>query len=251
MAPIKFEDDFKEKLDKRTIAPSNEAWEKLSERLDSVDDSRNTNRFWWIGIAASIIGAFFVVSQFMNNETLTDAPIVVDAPENVETSEEKSIINQKELQDNETTVALEEIETDKNTTSNMNKPKTLLKETPVQLAEEKVLPKFKKDIEVLQDKKTVELTFETEKAQEVASIINTINENQKGVSDATIDSLLKQAQRDILLHRMKGEDQVLADAALLLQEVEFELDASFRDKVFKVLKDSYGTVKTAIAQRNE
>jgi hypothetical protein len=34
MAPVKFEDNIREKLESREIEPSGDAWKRLSERLD-------------------------------------------------------------------------------------------------------------------------------------------------------------------------------------------------------------------------
>ena len=56
MAPIKFEEQLKEKLEKRTIQPSPEAWKKLSVRLDDQGNNKNHRGYWWLGIAASITG---------------------------------------------------------------------------------------------------------------------------------------------------------------------------------------------------
>ncbi len=254
MAPIKFEDDFKDKLEKRTIAPSKGAWDKLSERLEAEDNTSNNKGLWWIGIAASVIGVLFAVFQFSNNDI--EVETVVDAPENIETIESKPAIEDFKTA-TETTVAVENIEQEQkkleknSTTVVVNKTKSNSTKAPLQIAKEEVVAKVKDEKDVLKTKQVEVLAFETEKAQEVADAIYKLSETKSGVSDTSIDSLLKAAQRDILLSRMKNEDQVLVDATLLLQEVEFELDQSFRDKVFKALKDSYGSVKTAIAQRND
>ena len=45
MAPIKFEENIKDKLDKRTIQPSTEAWVKLSSRLDAQEQNTSKSRF--------------------------------------------------------------------------------------------------------------------------------------------------------------------------------------------------------------
>ena len=89
MAPIKFEDDFKEKLDKRTIAPSNDAWNKLSERLNAEDNTSNNKGFWWIGIAASVIGILFAIFQFSKSDIEPNIPAVVDAPEKIKQLEKQ------------------------------------------------------------------------------------------------------------------------------------------------------------------
>ena len=43
----------------------------------------------------------------------------------------------------------------------------------------------------------------------------------------------------------------MVDAEALLENVEAELDQSFRNKVFEAIKSSYNSVKTAVAQRND
>ncbi len=250
MAPIKFEDDFKYKLKNRTITPSNAAWDTLSKRLDAEDNTTNNKSMWWIGIAASVIGILFVVFQFSNTPTETDT--IVNTHEGIDNT---PITNDFDTAE-ETTVAVDNIEKEThklktNSSEIANKTNLNLTETPIQIAKEEAVEITKSENDILKTRKVEAVAFETEKAQEVADAIYKLSETTSGVSDASIDSLLKAAQRDILLSRMKHEEQVLVDAALLLQEVEYELDQSFRDKVFKALKDSYGSVKTAIAQRND
>lgn len=252
MAPIEFENDFKNKLDKRTIAPSDRAWDILSERLDAEEEKTSNNKgLWWISIAASVIGILFVAFQFFNTDVEPIAPEIVDVEDNVEMPKTKVLeVNES------SSVAVEEV-----VIEDKVKPKTSKEvsqkqpiqsyEASVQVAVEEEVRKLKKDKDVQQPKQKQELGFEAEKAQEVADAMYTLSETEQGISEASIDSLLKAAQRDILLSRMKNEDQITIDAALLLQEVEFELDESFRERVFKAFKSSYGSIKTAIAQRND
>ncbi|MFD2725306.1 hypothetical protein [Hyunsoonleella rubra] len=257
MAPIKFEDDFKDKLDQRTIKPSEGAWEKLSSRLEEADgDTRNSKGLWWLAVAASVVGLLFVAFQFFNGEAEQQSPVIVDTKD--------SIIEPKKKQDVEvvnaekSTVAVEtEVPVQKKVGSKQmikrqSKEQLLMpKEASVQVAQEETVQKEELEKEVIPIKNGETLTFETEKAQEVADAIFNLSETDLGVTSEDIDSLLKVAQREILLDRMKGEDKAVVDAALLLQEVEFELDKSFRDKVFETLRKSYGSVKTAIAHRND
>jgi len=56
MAPIKFEDKLKDKLESRSLQPSEDAWNTLANKLDKEEEKNNNTRFWWLGIAASIIG---------------------------------------------------------------------------------------------------------------------------------------------------------------------------------------------------
>ncbi|MCB0445367.1 MAG: hypothetical protein KDC68_06915, partial [Gelidibacter sp.] len=74
---------------------------------------------------------------------------------------------------------------------------------------------------------------------------------EKGtISDEAIDALLNQAQKEITLQKLYNEDVKTVDANALLQDVETDLQQSFRDKVFEALQTSYDKVKTAVAQRN-
>ena len=84
MAPIKMEENFKERLDKRRITPSESAWEKLSLKLDENDKSGNKKYFWWIGIAASIIGVLLISNIVFNtNQNDKTLPVIVDSPSDI------------------------------------------------------------------------------------------------------------------------------------------------------------------------
>ena len=93
MAPINFENNIKDKLDERMLKPSTDAWGKLSDRLDNQDKNNNKKPYWWLGLAASIVGVLFIVSQFLNNETKVNyAPKIADMPEVIQHSETNSIV---------------------------------------------------------------------------------------------------------------------------------------------------------------
>ena len=95
MAPIKFDEHIKEKLEGRNIQPSNQAWNKLSERLDVHEKNKNHKGYWWLGIAASVIGILFVVSQFFNhdikvetNTKVAETPVIIKEDSNTQIANE-------------------------------------------------------------------------------------------------------------------------------------------------------------------
>ena len=45
MSPIKFENDLKEKLEKRRVQPSVHAWETLQKRLDANESKKSHRSF--------------------------------------------------------------------------------------------------------------------------------------------------------------------------------------------------------------
>ncbi len=75
------------------------------------------------------------------------------------------------------------------------------------------------------------------------------SKNQE-VTDEVIDALLLEAQKEIRFNKSYNNSTGIVDANMLLQEVETDLDQSFRSKVFDAIKASFGTVKTVVAQRN-
>jgi len=76
-----------------------------------------------------------------------------------------------------------------------------------------------------------------------------IMEQSSTVTDEEVDSLLQQAQHDILKQKLFRTDASV-DAMALLTEVEDELDQSFRDQIFNSLKAGFIKVRTAVADRN-
>ncbi len=74
-------------------------------------------------------------------------------------------------------------------------------------------------------------------------------EQSSQVSDAEVDSLLRNAQEAIFREQLFKQDQSV-DAMALLSQVEEELDQSFRDQIFQSLKSGFLKVRTAVADRN-
>ena len=80
--------------------------------------------------------------------------------------------------------------------------------------------------------------------------INDLKTENALVTEQEIDSLLKQAERDILTNKLQRSNTRTVDANALLQDVEADLEQSFRSRVFETLLNNYETVKTAVAERN-
>lgn len=253
MAPTKFENNIKEKLDKRALPPSADAWAKLSERLDQ-NKKRNTKPFWWFGIAASIVGLLLVAFQvFKSDVDIDDVPKVVVTPEVVKQDEiDKIAIDNVEIIEE----VSEEIKLKKAEKPNQIKKGTvkiqpnLIKET-IAIAKENKMPKAEEDRLKPEKNISENLTFEEQKIQDVVAQIKDLKANNSVVTDKTIDALLAEAQKDIALDKLYNDTTGVVDANVLLQDVEVELERSFRDKVFKALKENFISVKTAVAQRND
>jgi hypothetical protein len=186
MAPIKFEENIKDKLEKRTIQPSIGAWDKLSADLNRNDKKNRKGLIFYIGIAASLTAILLVTTVMFNTSEgqLGDPTIVETAPETIENNVEFKDVNQAIEQ--ETLVGVSEEKKDEKEIKHI---KSSIKNEPVlatisnQPIKKDVNNKVKKSI---QD----ELTIAKEEKQAVA-ILNLANDKkeQSSVSALTIEDV--------------------------------------------------------------
>ena len=79
--------------------------------------------------------------------------------------------------------------------------------------------------------------------------VELLENNNISISNTEIDSLLRKAQDEILTDKIFNQEGKV-DALALLNEVEGELDISFREQIFESLKTGFLKVRTAVADRN-
>ena len=87
------------------------------------------------------------------------------------------------------------------------------------------------------------------KIAEIVAQVNMLENSNLPVSSIEVDSLLRQAQQEILTDKIFNQEGKV-DAMALLNEVEGELDQTFREQIFETLKAGFLKVKTAVADRN-
>lgn len=256
MAPIKFEEQLKDKLEKRSIQPSQDAWNKLSERLDEVEDKQNNKGFWWLGIAAAIVGLMLAITFVFKSNTEIVEPTIVDTKkENV--IETEVLQNKEVLKDNNTVVTelKDETESKKIQTNNT---KTQIDKTPlktiVNQKQEAIIKEADAKNTAVANANTVKttevLSFEDQKVKDVVAQIQQLQKDNKEVTTEEIDALLEAAHKEITMQKLFNEATNKVDANALLQSVEDDLEQSFRAKVFDAIKSGYESVKTAVAERN-
>ncbi|WP_299125102.1 hypothetical protein [uncultured Winogradskyella sp.] len=260
MAPIKFEENIKDKLEKRTLSPSSESWSKLSDRLDADEKKSRNPIFWWLSIAAGLIIMIAVSAHFFKSSNTEDTlPKMVNDEPKVEQLEDKTPklndTNSLEL------ASEEEIVEDKNESLQSTKEPQILDykkvtnkktQSKIQLAENETL-----NGENNEPKKTEELNMNLQSLtsdaimkEAVAEALNNLKSENTTVADREIDSLLKLASKELFKEKLQKEPSKTVDANALLLSVEDEMGQSFRSKVFEALTESYETVKTAVADRN-
>lgn len=248
---MKYEEQLKDKLEQRTIQPSANAWQKLSDKLDAETPTKNRKGVWYLGIAASIIGVLLITNVFNKDNTNIVEPVIVDTnktdSEIIITEDKKEPFNKVEVlaSDNDKT------ETSKKKATNKSVLKQKIDKEQLKLipnkAEKTVIAE---NIKEPSKETTKPLSFEEQKVKDVVAQIQTLQQT-KEVTDAEIDALLHAAQRDIAFKRLYNKGTKTIDANALLLSVEDDIEEqSFRTRVFEMLKTGYNEVKTVVAERN-
>ncbi|MBT8270213.1 MAG: hypothetical protein KJN59_13415 [Bacteroidia bacterium] len=254
MAPLKMEEQMRQKLEARKINPSPEAWTKLSNRLDETAPNRSKGPFWWMGLAAAAVVVLLIINWTQKEDTSIDSQPVVDTEipavdqidavvkkdqplEEIQAQEE--LVTESEAPQKNKEVAL--TETAESTQEKIEKSSAKIEET--QFAFQNIEDPSNENSEV--ENST------TEQSAEVVGI--NLDENKSDAADALneeVDQLLKKALDKAGRKETHAIKPDKSKAYSLLQEVEDDLDGSFRAKVFDALVNGYESVKTAVAERN-
>ena len=235
MGQLKYEKEFREKLNKREVAPSAGSWEKLQFELD-IERKKKIDWFKWAGIAAALIAGIIVIG-LLYNHPIPESPAVVETPS-------------KEIKVNAPQVVEETV-----------------KQVP-SILEPPAAPQNQQEISYSKEKSSIiaeanvkkEATENLNKYSPIAPVKgnnfskteeaiaqNTSPEEAK-VTDAEVDALLAKARAEI--NSQRNSNVVNVNANDLLWNVEMEMEQSFREKVFDVLKEGFDKAKTAVANRN-
>ena len=271
MAPIKFEENMKEKLEERTINPSAKSWDALANRLDEAPVNKKSNRIWFINVAASVVGVLLLVTGIVNYNN-EDSNKVVETKTETETNTTKDVVKTNKdviFQDSKNEEVVDNnVKTENNIETETLKKQTINRDTQVLASattkKQKKSIKTKTNVKVIEQNKNVKeeenkdyiaLNIKTTPLQEatiteqnIAVASNSKNEIIK-VTDSELDALLSNAQRDIA--KKSSSNPVPLDYNELLQDVEDNLEESFRDKILKTVKGSYRSVKSYVAERND
>ncbi|HSI69245.1 MAG TPA: hypothetical protein VK941_03365, partial [Gillisia sp.] len=97
-----------------------------------------------------------------------------------------------------------------------------------------------------------EETIETQPASledAIAAVTSNLAKNDD-LAEAEVDSLLMMAAARISKERTVYLAGETIDASSLLWDVEMEMEQSFREKVFDIMKEGYLKARTAVANRN-
>ncbi|WP_337968633.1 hypothetical protein [uncultured Flavobacterium sp.] len=240
MEPNNFEKDFREKLNERQIEPSNKAWDRLDAMLSVAEEKKQPKKSRkWLYIAASIVG-FLLVGTFFFNQKKS----VVETPQGtvvIEENTKKDSVEKPIL----------------NVTNSVKEEMVVSEKTATQISDKEI--KNKPDTL----KQNLNKTIKNEKNQIAeSSIINKNNQEKQSINNANpivetskkenVDQLLDSAEKTVVAQNsVKPKAKIKINANDLLNQVDGELELSFREKVITKVNKNYQTVKVALANRNQ
>ncbi|MGY3791295.1 hypothetical protein [Aquimarina sp. 433] len=278
MAPLKFEDNIKDKLEQRTIQPSDAIWERLDQELDAKSGQKKVKKYWWMGLAASIVGVLMTTTFFTNSSdslkpSNNHMVEVTNEKNDSKQSEDIDVVNIDALKEEEIiankeiTEAIEkEINTPitkKNKEERIQNKKSLRSTIATIESVQKVHENSEEDTKIVIAEKSEVITHPIKEIEEALEInkgvidnkvsdivaqVEQLEQNNKVVTDEQIEALLLKAQYEITTQQILQSNTVNASALLL--DVESELDESFKDRVFEALKTGFEKLKTTVAERD-
>jgi hypothetical protein len=221
MEPNKLENQFREKLNPREINPSEAAWDRLDAMLSVADKPKR--KFTWLYIAASFIGFLLISTVFFNQKENTidfkKTNVVIENTTQKDTSKTKIKSLKKEL----------------------ISPKTLINQETKPLVQTQKNTKIKVENEIIKTPEKVVAEIQLKNQKEPIAV------NAKSIPE-NIDSLLasvdKNSKSDIKNFSVK------INSAALLNQVDGELQVSFREKALNTITQKYKEAREALANRN-
>lgn len=274
---MKLEDNFKDKLEGRRIAPTASAWDRIEGKLEAEQGKKKSKVVLWLGIAASFVaGVFLTALIFGGDGSSIESELVIstDDTENVEEVQTPFIKLEKEKTIEVVEVAEKEEKIIEDNIVESNTPLLPTSEAGLQKrTEEKENPTKNTSREVyrpeVQTTSKVETAIAASDAKQKEFIIerpldikSSDNKNLTGeavaalnptaVKDAEIDALLKNAQLEVKKNsKYTVEATIVVDANELLLDAEAEVDPdSFKDRMFRTLKKEVNRAIEAVANKD-
>ena len=233
----KLEQDFKQKLEQRTIQPTEMAWDRLDAMLSVAEKQKKKPGRKWMYIAASflallLVGTFFLNKEKQNIVTNVNNTVTETRSERgttIDTAVKPSVINEPFTE--EEAVA---------TTTSTSAGKASL-------------PSLKSAISKKSDISNTVVVTTNEKASSDIEVTKIKLGPAKINVDAAdlLASVDTPAANEAMAVSAKAKKQsVKVNPSSLLSSVEGELDDSFRGKVLQSVAKNYDKIKTSVASRN-
>ena len=229
MEPNKLETQFKEKLNSREIKPTEMAWDRLNAMLSVAELSDNgqvqkpKRKLTRLYIAASFIGFLMIATVFLNQK------------ENKIDIENNTVVIENTIPKESSKVEIKSIKAESNVS------KTIIK------SDSKLLVQTQKNSKTKVENPTLK-TQENAAAEIHPNNLNELVMEHKNSSPENIDSLLASAETNS--KSSSKNSSVKINSTDLLNQVDGELEVSFREKALNTIAKKYKEAKEAFANRN-
>nr|WP_315141621.1 hypothetical protein [uncultured Flavobacterium sp.] len=214
-----FEQQAKEKLSNREIAPSAQAWDRLDAML-SVQEKPKKKINWWY-VAASVTGLLLIGTLFFN--TSKESNVIAPSQEIVVTSAEDkdSVTTQPSIEPTNEIIVQPKSVVATNVSKVTNNAISTTKTNHQELSINNQITTINNQISTTTENNTTH------------QVIAAIDENVQ-----VVPTVIQKKQK------------IQVNPSTLLSQVDGELELSFREKVIAKVNKNYQTVKVALANRN-
>ncbi len=260
MAPNKSDNYIKNVLEERTILPSEKAWSKLEMHLNKEDKKSKVPWLWLSGLAATLVGVLLMInllSKKTTNKGLVVTPnqlnkVKVNNPEGTtemlidkKDSFHFKSINSKRIKEQNVLVSAK---TPESKTNNISK---LVTEIKKKTSDSERVNADNFNAKKIERPEVFSNSIHTENdivlnGNVVKITTQTVNAEPETMTEA--EKLL--AEAFAVIENEKPQSEII-DALSLLEDVEFELEESFRFRIFKKIKTNAISIKNTLVGRNK
>ncbi len=245
MAQNKLENQIKEKLNSREIQPSAQAWDRLDAMLTVAEEKKTKRSFFsykFIGIAASVL-VFVTLGMFFFNQKEVEK----QSDRNVVTKEvEKDTINDTNTKNVFPNPVKEQINdvvvSSEKPKINIQQPRTNNKKSIINQKTTDINQFVENQSQLVVNQNQVQ----PQKDGEIA-----IKEKENLKTEIKSDEQLFKSLDKVALNATTKKSALKVDAKSLLNQVDGELDLTFREKVINSINKNYKNVKVAVSNRNK
>ncbi len=245
MEPNNIENQIREKLNSREIQPSAQAWDRLDAMLTVAEEKKTKRSFFsykFIGIAASVL-VFVTLGMFF----FTQKEVEKQSDRNVVTKEvEKDTINDTNTKNVFPNPVKEQINdvvvSSEKPKINIQQPRTNNKKSIINQKTTAINQFVENQSQVVVNQNQVQ----PQKDGEIA-----IKEKENLKTEIKSDEQLFKSLDKVALNATTKKSALKVDAKSLLNQVDGELDLTFREKVINSINKNYKNVKVAVSNRNK
>lgn len=230
----------KNHLQKRTIQPSEDAWNTLEKRLSDFEKTKKQNKWTFLRYAAAIIIFVAVGIYFFGNK---EKQIEIVEQPVLKVKEHKI---QPKIQENQNVIATLEEEIP-NKIVQKSKVKNAIN---IQQSNQIAVSKTSNKSEAVVNTQTLGIdTLENQKIKEFVALVENIKKEKGEVTDLEIDQLLVAAQKSLITARKTGQNNKF-NSADLLADVEYDLDKDFKNRLFEAIVNTLKEPKNIFVIRD-